>query len=123
MPIYPYVCTACGHEFDTLQKISEAPLTDCPACGESGLRKRLAAPAFKLKGTGWYETDFKNDGKEKKAKDDDSKESKDGKPDHGKESSGKQAGDTSSGESKSDSKPQSAGANTKPTNTRASESK
>jgi putative FmdB family regulatory protein len=65
MPIYPYVCTACGHEFDALQKISDDPLKDCPECGESSLRKRLAAPAFQLKGTGWYETDFKNSGKGK----------------------------------------------------------
>lgn len=67
MPIYPYVCTACGHEFDSLQKISDDPLRDCPECGESGLRKRLAAPAFQLKGSGWYETDFKHSGKKKDA--------------------------------------------------------
>lgn len=65
MPIYPYVCTECGHEFDALQKISEEPLSECPVCGKSSLRKRLAAPAFQLKGTGWYETDFKNAGKKK----------------------------------------------------------
>lgn len=64
MPIYPYVCTACGHEFDALQKISDDPLTECPECEEATLRKRLAAPAFQLKGTGWYETDFKNKGKQ-----------------------------------------------------------
>lgn len=65
MPIYPYVCTACGHEFDALQKFSDDPLTECPECGEPTLRKRLAAPAFQLKGTGWYETDFKHGNKKK----------------------------------------------------------
>jgi len=69
MPIYPYVCTACGHEFDALQKLSDDPLTECPKCGESTLRKRLAAPAFQLKGTGWYETDFKHGVKSKQSKD------------------------------------------------------
>lgn len=69
MPIYPYVCTACGHEFDALQKLSDDPLTECPECGESTLRKRLAAPAFQLKGTGWYETDFKHGGKGKQSGD------------------------------------------------------
>jgi len=76
MPIYPYVCTACGHEFDALQKISEDPLTECPECGQATLRKRLAAPAFQLKGTGWYETDFKHGSKAKQSTDQD--KSKDG---------------------------------------------
>lgn len=67
MPIYPYVCTACGHEFDSLQKISDDPLKDCPECGEPRLRKRLTAPSFQLKGTGWYETDFKNSGKKQQS--------------------------------------------------------
>jgi putative FmdB family regulatory protein len=63
MPIYAYRCQACGHELDALQKISDAPLTDCPACGAAALKKQLTAPAFRLKGSGWYETDFKKDGK------------------------------------------------------------
>lgn len=63
MPIYAYRCEACGHELDALQKISDAPLTDCPACGASALKKQLTAAAFRLKGGGWYETDFKKDGK------------------------------------------------------------
>jgi putative FmdB family regulatory protein len=63
MPIYAYRCEACGHEFDALQKLSEAPLTDCPACGASALKKQITAAAFRLKGAGWYETDFKQDGK------------------------------------------------------------
>ncbi|MBK1632309.1 FmdB family transcriptional regulator [Thiohalocapsa halophila] len=63
MPIYAYRCEACGHELDALQKISDAPLTDCPACGAAALKKQLTAAAFRLKGGGWYETDFKKDGK------------------------------------------------------------
>ncbi len=63
MPIYAYRCEACGHELDALQKISDAPLTDCPACGAAALKKQLTAAAFRLKGAGWYETDFKKDGK------------------------------------------------------------
>lgn len=63
MPIYEYRCQACGHELDALQKISDPPLTDCPACGASALKKQLSAAAFRLKGSGWYETDFKQNGR------------------------------------------------------------
>jgi putative FmdB family regulatory protein len=63
MPIYEYECRDCGHVFDALQKMSDAPLTDCPACSKPGLRKLLSAPNFRLKGGGWYETDFKNKNK------------------------------------------------------------
>lgn len=59
MPIYEYACTNCEHAFDELQKISEAALVHCPKCGEPSLRKLLSAPKFRLKGKGWYETDFK----------------------------------------------------------------
>ena len=59
MPIYGYVCTSCGHRFDVLQKMSDAPLVHCPDCGEPTLQKELSAPKFRLKGKGWYETDFK----------------------------------------------------------------
>ena len=62
MPIYQYQCDQCNHELEALQKISDAKLTDCPECGASALRKKVTAAAFKLKGTGWYETDFKNSG-------------------------------------------------------------
>jgi len=61
LPIYAYVCKKCDHELDALQKMAEAPLTECPACGEAELRRRLSAPRFRLKGQGWYETDFKKD--------------------------------------------------------------
>jgi putative FmdB family regulatory protein len=59
MPIYAYKCGSCGHAKDVLQKISDAPLTDCPACGKSTFSKQLTAAGFQLKGSGWYATDFK----------------------------------------------------------------
>jgi putative FmdB family regulatory protein len=62
MPIYEYRCTACEHELETLRKISDPPLTLCPACHTENLRKRVSAAAFRLKGGGWYETDFKTSG-------------------------------------------------------------
>jgi hypothetical protein len=60
MPIYEYQCKACDHRFETLQKMSEDVLTDCPVCSKSALTKLVSAAAFRLKGQGWYETDFKN---------------------------------------------------------------
>jgi len=62
MPIYAYKCESCGHAKDVLQKISDAPLTDCPACGAASFRKQLTAAGFQLKGSGWYATDFKGGG-------------------------------------------------------------
>lgn len=59
MPIYEYQCQACGHEMDRLQKMSDPPLTDCPECGKPALKKKISAAGFRLKGGGWYETDFK----------------------------------------------------------------
>ena len=67
MPIYEYKCKSCGHKFDKIQKISDDPLTDCPDCDAPELVKLISAAGFRLKGTGWYETDFKNSGS--KAKD------------------------------------------------------
>ena len=63
MPIYEYRCGDCGHEFETIQKISEAPLTQCPACEHQALQKKVSRAAFRLKGGGWYETDFKSGNK------------------------------------------------------------
>ncbi len=60
MPIYEYKCEQCDHQLEILQKISAAPATTCPGCGKEGLRKLISAAAFKLKGSGWYETDFKD---------------------------------------------------------------
>jgi putative FmdB family regulatory protein len=62
MPIYAYQCESCGHAKDVLQKISDTPLTDCPACGASTFKKQLTAAGFQLKGSGWYATDFRNSG-------------------------------------------------------------
>lgn len=79
MPIYGYVCKNCEHVLDVLQKISDDPLVDCPECGKPQLRRQLSAPRFRLKGGGWYETDFKKDnqrnlhGEKDAAKKDDAK--------------------------------------------------
>lgn len=59
MPIYEYSCTKCGHELEILQKMTDSLLKDCPECGQPTLKKQLSAAGFRLKGTGWYETDFK----------------------------------------------------------------
>jgi putative FmdB family regulatory protein len=63
MPIYEYVCQACGMEIEALQKMSDAPLVDCPGCAKPALQKKISAAGFRLKGGGWYETDFKKDKK------------------------------------------------------------
>ena len=104
MPIYEYKCTSCGHKKEVLQKLSDAPLKECPACGKATLSKLISAAGFHLKGSGWYATDFKGGsksaepGEEKgdgKAKDE-SKTSDDGKA---------SGGDKTKGDSKPDSKP------------------
>jgi len=63
MPIYEYQCDSCTHRMEKLQKISDNPLVDCPQCSEPDLRKLVSAAAFRLKGSGWYETDFKTGSK------------------------------------------------------------
>jgi len=75
MPIYEYACSKCGHELEAIQKMSDAPLTECPACGEPALQKRISAAGFRLKGGGWYETDFKKGGSKRNVADSDSKKS------------------------------------------------
>ena len=69
MPFYEYQCTKCGHEEEVLQKISEKPLRKCAACGKSTMKKKVSATAFRLKGSGWYETDFKSGSKKNVAGD------------------------------------------------------
>jgi putative FmdB family regulatory protein len=59
MPIYEYRCDSCGHELEKLQKLADEPLTDCPECGRATLKRLISAAGFRLKGGGWYETDFK----------------------------------------------------------------
>jgi putative FmdB family regulatory protein len=66
MPFYEYECPHCGYQDEVLQKISDPPLKKCPNCGKSGLRKLISAPVFRLKGSGWYETDFKSDKENKR---------------------------------------------------------
>ncbi len=89
MPIYGYACQHCGHTFDALQKMADGPLVDCPECDQPQLKRQLSAPRFRLKGQGWYETDFKKDNQrnlagEKEAAKPDSKSDKkaDGKSDN-----------------------------------------
>ncbi|MDN5849551.1 MAG: zinc ribbon domain-containing protein [Nitrococcus sp.] len=106
MPIYEYVCNACSHTLEALQAISEAPLQECPQCGQAQLRKLISAPIFRLKGAGWYETDFKTDNKRNLAgerggenKPAETKASE-GKPSEGKSSEGKSSeGKSSEGKS------------------------
>jgi putative FmdB family regulatory protein len=98
MPIYGYACKICDHTLDVLQKIADDPLVDCPACGEPGLKRQLSAPRFRLKGRGWYETDFKSDKQrnlagdkdpskpDKKPKDQESESKLESKPDSKSES-------------------------------------
>jgi len=66
MPIYAFACTACGHHFDRLQKLSDPDPDACPDCGAETVKRRLTAPSFRLSGSGWYETDFKKDGDRKR---------------------------------------------------------
>ncbi|MGY0217758.1 FmdB family zinc ribbon protein [Endozoicomonadaceae bacterium StTr2] len=79
MPIYEYLCQSCGEAHEAIQKMSDAPLTDCPQCGEASLAKQLSAPSFRLKGSGWYETDFKGGRKKGLATSDNHCPSKDSK--------------------------------------------
>lgn len=69
MPIYEYVCRQCGNELERLQRMSDDPLKDCPACGEAELVKKVSAAGFRLSGSGWYETDFKSGDKKNLAGD------------------------------------------------------
>jgi putative FmdB family regulatory protein len=100
MPIYEYRCSACGHQDEHLQKVSEAPLTECPACGKSEYRKQLSAAGFQLKGTGWYATDFKGAGKK-------SSESKSGAKSETKSDAKTETKSDAKTETKSDAKPES----------------
>ncbi|MDA0876621.1 MAG: zinc ribbon domain-containing protein [Proteobacteria bacterium] len=69
MPIYAYACSACGFRQDILQRLSDAPVSECPSCHEASFAKQLTAPSFVLKGSGWYATDFRDNGSKKKADD------------------------------------------------------
>jgi putative FmdB family regulatory protein len=109
MPIYEYRCEACGHYLETLQKISEPPLTDCHKCGKPALKKLVSAAAFRLKGGGWYETDFKT-GKKKNVEQGEKPATAEGKA--GDKSAGK-AGDGTTGKSADKGKPGGSGTGNK----------
>ena len=66
MPIYEFQCSACGHRFDRLQKLSDPDPSTCPQCGAPQVQRQVSAPSFRLAGGGWYETDFKKDGDKKR---------------------------------------------------------
>ena len=123
MPIYEYRCAACGHKLEALQKFTEAPLSDCPACGKSSLSKLVSAAGFHLKGSGWYATDFKNSGAKPAAKSDagkdgESKPADAKKPDASKDSESKPAeskpAETKSGDTKSATSGEAANATPRP---------
>ena len=99
MPIYEYRCAACGHTLEALQKFSDKPLRKCPECSRSSLKRLISAPSFRLKGGGWYETDFKQ-GSEKKRNLVDGGESAAAKDTTAKDT-GKADGKKSEGDSKS----------------------
>ena len=110
MPIYEYKCAECGHELEALQKMSDAALTGCPDCGKESLTKKVSAAGFRLSGSGWYETDFKNSGKQKEKtngnKTDSAKEGKSGASDKesaSKSSTASKSSETTSSSGKSDS--------------------
>ncbi|MGA2709133.1 MAG: FmdB family zinc ribbon protein [Steroidobacteraceae bacterium] len=103
MPFYEYQCKQCGHQLEAMQKVNDAPLKRCPDCGKPALQRLMSAPVFRLKGAGWYETDFKSDQEGKRnlvdkaeaepVKDEktDGKDSKEAKEASGKETSSKEA--------------------------------
>ena len=97
MPIYEYQCQSCGQQTEVIQKLSDAPLVDCQNCGEAAMKKKVSAAAFRLKGGGWYETDFKTGDKKNLAGGGD--ESNKGAAADGKSGDSK-SGDSKSGDSK-----------------------
>src|SRR5580698_11472367 len=93
MPFYEDQCKSCGHELEAMQKVSDTPLKKCPHCGKTQLQRLMSAPVFRLKGAGWYETDFKGD-KDKQRNladrpEEAAKDSKDAKPKEDKATDGK----------------------------------
>lgn len=92
MPIYAFECTGCGHRFERLQRLSDADPSQCPECESPKVRRQLTAPSFRLAGGGWYETDFKKDGKRNLADKGDGAKGEAGKTDSGKPEGGKTDG-------------------------------
>jgi putative FmdB family regulatory protein len=104
MPFYEYECASCKFYTEVMQKISDAPLKKCPSCGKSTMKKLISAPVFRLKGGGWYETDFKSDKESKRNLAGDS-EGSDSKPREAAAPADAKAGDSKPADSKSESKP------------------
>lgn len=106
MPIYEYACKECSHTMTALQKMNDEPLVDCPECGKPALKRLISAPRFRLKGAGWYETDFKKDNQRNVLKSDSEpeKSSGDGKKDAAGDKD-KSAGDKAQDKKKPDVKP------------------
>jgi len=104
MPIYEYQCLNCDHRLEALQKISDAPLSECPSCHEQALKKLVSAAGFRLKGGGWYETDFKQQGRKQLAESDSKPGGSSGKSDS-KPGKTESSGDKKSASSTASSKP------------------
>ena len=100
MPIYEYVCNQCGHQLEALQKMSDAPLLECPACKQDALKKKVSAPGFRLSGSGWYETDFKSENQKNLSKADSTEKKGDSKSDKKAEKSSDKTGSKKSTSSK-----------------------
>jgi len=121
MPIYEYRCQSCGHELEKLQRMNDAALTDCPACGKSALKRLISAAGFRLKGAGWYETDFKksnqrnlvDSGSDKPAKSESGNSSEGGSAKSSGASSDQSSGSSSANSSGGDSKTSNAGSTVK----------
>lgn len=101
MPIYEYECQQCGHRHEVLQKISDEPLTECPACHANALKKLVSAAGFRLSGSGWYETDFKSKNKKNLAQSDSKGDSKSESKTASKSSGSKSSASASSSSSSS----------------------
>lgn len=118
MPIYAYKCSSCGHAQDVLQKISDDPLTVCPACHQPTYAKQVTAAGFQLKGSGWYVTDFRDGNKKADKKGDGKADGGEAKPaEVGKEAAAAPAAEAAKSETKSDAKPATAAAPSSPTPT------
>ena len=121
MPFYEYECQKCGHPLEAMQKISDPPLKKCPDCGKAALKKLISSPVFRLKGSGWYETDFKSDkeGKRNLADQPEKKEEstkEESKPTATAADTKAEVTSDSKSDTKSESKPESkAGSDSKPT--------
>ena len=113
MPIYAYRCASCGHEKDVLQKLSDAPLTQCPACGKDAFSKQVTAAGFHLKGSGWYVTDYaKSNGSSKSEGGSDAKGGSDDKKSGDKKSGSESSSSESKPAASSDSKTSSSSSST-----------